>query len=67
LYELQNQRALKIEILNVDLGRVEARPGACDTTTVSPGLFAAHNLHGVREETLGRNGYFGELFEKRMR
>jgi hypothetical protein len=53
--------------LNVDLGRVQARPGACDTTAVFPGLFTAHNLHGVREETLGRNGYFGKLFEKRMR
>ena len=44
-------RGFEIEILNIDLGCVQARSGACDTTTVCLGLFAAHNLHAVREET----------------
>jgi len=37
LNKLQNRRLHEIEILNVDLSRVQARPGACDTATVSPG------------------------------
>src|SRR6476660_3208752 len=57
----------EIEILNVYLSRVQARPGACDTTTVCLGLFTAHNLHAVREETLGCSRYLAELLEKRMR
>jgi len=67
LDELQNPRGREIEILNVDLSRVQARPGACDTTTVCPGLFTAYNLHAVREGTLGCSRYFAELLEKRMR
>ena len=53
LDELHNRRPHEIEILNVDLGRVHTRPGACDTTTVCLGLSTAHDLHAVREETLG--------------
>jgi len=65
LDELQNHRALEIEILNVDLGRVYARAGACDTTTACTGLFTAHNLHAVHKETptLGRQrSLLQELF-----
>ena len=47
-------------IVNVDLGRVRARPGACDTTTVCLGLFTAHDLHAVRED-LGFSRYGAEL------
>src|SRR5262249_22474967 len=61
--ELHNRRGLEIEILNVDLGRVHARPGACDTTTVCLGLFTAHDLHAVRED-LGFSRYGAELLEK---
>jgi hypothetical protein len=76
LNELQNRRLHEIEILDVDLGRVQARPGACDTATVFPGLFAAHDLYAVRKETLGGGSgtplggccsmHFAQLIEKRM-
>ena len=67
LNELQNRRLHEIEILNVDLSRVQARPGACDTATAFPGLFAAHDLYAVRKETLGGcSMHFAELIEKRM-
>jgi hypothetical protein len=49
LNELQNRRLHKIEILNVDLSRIQARPGTCDTATVPSGLFAAHDLYAVRK------------------
>jgi hypothetical protein len=63
---LHNARGLDTDILNVDLGRVHAGPGACDTATVCLGLFTAHDLHAVHED-LGLGRYGAELLEKRMR
>ena len=65
--ELQNRRGHEIEILNVDLGRVHARPDACAATTACVGLLAAHDLGAVGEETLGRSRYGAEFLEKWMR
>jgi hypothetical protein len=67
LDELQNRRLHEIEILNVDLGRVHARPGAGDTTTVCLGLLTAHDLHAVPEDLDLSRRYGAELLEKRMR
>jgi hypothetical protein len=64
--ELQNRRDHEIEILNVHLGRIHAGPGACDTTTVCLGLFAAYDFRAVREETFGCSRYGAEPLEKRM-
>jgi hypothetical protein len=65
--ELHNRRGHEIEILNIDLGRVHARPGACDTTTICLGLFTADDLHAVREELGLSRRYGAEFLEKRMR
>jgi hypothetical protein len=51
--ELHDRCRLEIEVLNVDLGRVHARPSARDTTTVCVGLSTADDLHAVREDILG--------------
>src|SRR5262249_61891153 len=56
--EFRDLRRQAGEILNVDLGRVHARPGACGTAAVRLGLSAAHDLHAVHEE-LGLRRYRG--------
>jgi len=66
--EFRDLRRLTGDILNVDLGRVHARPGACGTAAVRLGLSAAHDLHAVHEELgLRRYGGGGEQFAERMR
>ena len=68
LNELQNRRLHQIEILNVDLGRIQARPRTRDTATVPPGLFAAHDLDAVRKQAplCGGGMHFAQIIEKRM-
>jgi hypothetical protein len=63
LNEFQNRRLNKIEILNVDLSRVQARPGAGDAAAVAPGLFAAHDLHAVRKQAAlcGGSMHFAQI------
>src|SRR5436853_6043990 len=56
--EFRDLRRQAGEILNVDLGCVHARPGACGTAAVRLGLSAAHDLHAVHEE-LGLRRYGG--------
>lgn len=48
--KFRDLRRLTRDILNVDLGRVHARPGACGTAAVRLRLSAAKDLHAVHEE-----------------
>ena len=64
--ELENLRGRESEILNVDLGRIHARPRAGGTAAVALGLSTAHDLHAVHED-LGWRRYGGEHIAKRMR
>jgi len=55
LDQLHNERLGGIEILDIDLGRVQARPDAGDATTVCSGLSTAHRKIGVPAAAIALN------------
>ncbi len=55
LNELQNRRLHEIEILNVDLRRVQARPRTRNTATVAS-VCLPHTIFTLYEQTFARRG-----------